>query len=120
MAVEDPASFKTYLSKLGAAAGIEIHSYQSLLDALKSRHDYFHAAGGRLSDHGLNYFVYNDFTEAALEQAFQQLFAGRQLDAAAAAMFKSATLHFICQWNHAKGWVQQFHVGPSATTTAAS
>ncbi|WP_341843021.1 glucuronate isomerase [Chitinophaga caseinilytica] len=111
MAVEDPQAFKAYLDKLGAAAGIEIHSYHSLIEALKKRHDYFHAAGGRLSDHGLNYFIYSDFTEAALEKAFQQVFAGRPLDAAATAMFKSATLHFICQWNHEKGWAQQFHVG---------
>lgn len=111
MAVEDPTSWKAYLEKLGAAAGIQISTYPSLLDALKKRHDYFHEAGGRLSDHGLNHFVYSDFTEAALEKTFQDTFSGKQPDAAAATMFKSATLHFICQWNHARGWVQQFHVG---------
>ncbi|MCK7557320.1 glucuronate isomerase [Chitinophaga sedimenti] len=26
-------------------------------------------------------------------------------------MHRSATLHFICTWNHERGWVQQFHVG---------
>ncbi|WP_343303721.1 glucuronate isomerase [Chitinophaga niabensis] len=111
MAVEDPASFKAYLQKLGAAADIDINSYSALLAALKKRHDYFHANGGRLSDHGLNFFIYADFTEAALEQAFKDVMAGKQLDDAAIAMFKSATLHFICLWNHEKGWAQQFHAG---------
>lgn len=111
MATEDPAVFKAYMEKLGAAAGINIKSYATLLDALKNRHDYFHAAGGRLSDHGLNYFVYSDFTDAALEQAFADVMAGKQLEDKDAVMFKSATLHFICQCNHEKGWVQQFHVG---------
>lgn len=111
MAVEDPASFKAYLQKLGAAADIDINSYSALLAALKKRHDYFHANGGRLSDHGLNFFLYADFTEAALEQAFKDVMAGKQLDDAATAMFKSATLHFICLWNHEKGWAQQFHAG---------
>ncbi|SIO53141.1 glucuronate isomerase [Chitinophaga niabensis] len=111
MAVEDPASFKAYLQKLGAAADIDINSYSALLAALKKRHDYFHANGGRLSDHGLNFFIYADFTEAALEQAFKDVMAGKQLDDAATAMFKSATLHFICVWNHEKGWAQQFHAG---------
>src|SRR5690606_15521895 len=54
MAVEDPAAFKAYLQKLGAAADMEISSYAALLEALKKRHDYFHAQGGRLSDHGLS------------------------------------------------------------------
>lgn len=111
MAVEDPAGFKAYLKKLGAAADIDINSYSALLAALKKRHDYFHANGGRLSDHGLNFFIYADFTEAALEQAFKDVMAGKQLDDDATAMFKSATLHFICVWNHEKGWAQQFHAG---------
>lgn len=111
MAVEDPATYKTYLQKLGAAADIDINSYSALLAALKNRHDYFHAHGGRLSDHGLNFFIYADFTEAKLESAFKDVLADKQLDDAAVAMFKSATLHFICLWNHEKGWAQQFHAG---------
>lgn len=111
MAVEDPATFNAYMQKLGAAAGIEIKSYKTLLDALKKRHDYFHENGGRLSDHGLNYFVYADFTEARLEEAFQRLAAGKNVTDEIAVMFKAATLHQICLWNHERGWVQQFHVG---------
>lgn len=111
MAVEDPVTYKAYIRKLGAAADIDINSYSALLAALKKRHEYFHAHGGRLSDHGLNFFIYADFTEAALEQAFKDVLAGKHLDEATVAMFKSATLHFICLWNHEKGWAQQFHAG---------
>ncbi|MGX5817778.1 glucuronate isomerase [Chitinophaga lutea] len=111
IAVEDPAAFKAYMQKLGAAAGVDINSYAALLDALRKRHDYFHAQGGRLSDHGLNFFIYADFSDKALETAFASLMAGKPLDDAATAMFKSATLHHICLWNHEKGWIQQFHAG---------
>lgn len=111
MAVEDPVAYKAYIRKLGAAADIDINSYSALLAALKKRHEYFHAHGGRLSDHGLNFFIFADFTEAALENAFKDVLAGKHLDEATAAMFKSATLHFICIWNHEKGWTQQFHAG---------
>lgn len=111
MAVEDPAVFKAYMQKLGAAADVDINSYSALLAALKKRHDYFHEQGGRLSDHGLNFFIYAEFTEAELERSFSALMAGKPLDADAANMFKSATLHFICTWNHEKGWAQQFHAG---------
>lgn len=111
MGVEDPASYKTYIEKLGAAANADINSYAALLDALKKRHDYFHAQGGRLSDHGLSFFVGEDFTESSLEGAFQAVMAGRRLDEHTINMFKSATLHFICTWNYEKGWAQQFHAG---------
>ncbi|AWO00721.1 glucuronate isomerase [Chitinophaga alhagiae] len=111
IAVEDPAAFQVYMKKLGGAANVDINSYSALLDALKKRHNYFHEQGGRLSDHGLNFFIYADFTEAALEKSFAALMAGKPLTGADADMFKSATLHFICTWNHEKGWTQQFHAG---------
>lgn len=111
IAVEDPAAFKAYMQKLGAAADVDINSYAALLTALKKRHDYFHQNGGRLSDHGLNFFIYSDFTDAALESAFSAIMKGTTLSPEAANMFKSATLHHICTWNHEKGWIQQFHAG---------
>jgi glucuronate isomerase len=47
------------LSILGGAAGrrrnVDINSFSAFLSALKKRHDFFHAQGCRLSDHGLNH-----------------------------------------------------------------
>lgn len=111
VAVEDTAAFNAYMNKLGAAADTEINSYKALLGALRSRHDYFHAMGGRLSDHGLSTFYAAPFTEAALEAIFTKLRAGKTVTPEEALQFKSATLHFICEWNHERGWSQQFHVG---------
>jgi glucuronate isomerase len=111
LAVEDPAAFNAYMDKLGAAAGKDINSYQALLDALRSRHDYFHAMGGRLSDHGISTFYAAPVTAAGLESIFSKLRIGNTVSQLEAAQFKAATLHFICEWNHEKGWVQQFHVG---------
>ena len=111
MIVEDVPAFNAYIDKLGAATGITINSYQTLLDALRSRHDYFHAAGGRLSDHGINTFYAANYTETAVQRIFDQLRAGNAVTAEEALQFKSATLHTICEWNHEKGWAQQFHVG---------
>src|SRR5271156_2066607 len=47
---------------------ISIDSFAAFLDALKSRHDFFHQMGGRLSDHGINHPFANFPTvaEAAL------------------------------------------------------
>lgn len=111
IATDDPAAFRAYMEKLGTASDTHIDSYAGLLDALKKRHDYFHANGCRLSDHGLSYFVSEDFTDQALETSFQSLMSGKTLTQKEADMFRSATLHFICRWNHEKNWAQQFHIG---------
>lgn len=111
MAVENPATYNTYIEKLGAAAGINISSYASLLESLKSRHDFFHANGCSISDHGHETMYADDFTAAQLEDSFAKVRRGENLTEKEISRFKSATLHFICEWNAEKNWVQQFHIG---------
>jgi glucuronate isomerase len=111
LAVEDVVSFNAYADKLGVTANIETSTYSKLLEALRSRHDYFHAAGGRLSDHGISTFYGSPFTAASLEKTYAKLRTGQAVTPAEAEEFKSGTLHFICEWNHERNWVQQFHVG---------
>ncbi len=111
MAVEDPESYNQYIDRLSAASNISIDSYQALLDALKKRHDFFHEAGCRISDHGLETMYAEDFTMAELTESFKKIRKGERLGKQSVHQFKSATLHFICEWNAARGWVQQFHIG---------
>jgi glucuronate isomerase len=111
MAVEDPESYNQYLDRLSVASNTVIDSYQALLDALKKRHDFFHEAGCRISDHGLETMYAEDFTLAELTESFKKIRKGERLDERSVRRFKSATLHFICEWNAARGWAQQFHLG---------
>lgn len=111
IAVEDPAAYNAYLDRLSTASNTSIHNYQALLDALKKRHDFFHNAGCRVSDHGLETMYAGDFTMAELESSFQKIRKGESLSEQAIRQYKSGTLHFICQWYAERGWVQQFHIG---------
>ncbi|MVT10736.1 glucuronate isomerase [Chitinophaga tropicalis] len=108
---EDVAAFNVYADRLGTVAGRNTDTYTQFMDALHSRHDYFHANGGRLSDHGISTFYAADFTMEELTASYAKLRSGKLLTAAEANTFKAGTLHFICEWNHERGWVQQFHVG---------
>lgn len=111
IAVENAQSFNEYADRLGMVANMPTGSYQQFMEALRSRHDYFHEAGGRLSDHGISTFYSAPFTAAALESIFAKLRAGTEISTEEALQFKTGTLHLICEWNHERGWVQQFHVG---------
>jgi glucuronate isomerase len=53
MNVDEAATFRGYVAKLEEAADTTITSFNHFLDALKSRHDFFAAAGCSVSDHGL-------------------------------------------------------------------
>jgi len=110
-AIHDPAAYKIYLEKLGRAANISISSRSHLLDALKSRHDFFHAQGCRLSDHGLEQFYDVAWTEPELQNIFTKVFSGKKPEREEIKKFQSALLLQFAEWDHEKKWVQQFHLG---------
>lgn len=112
LAVESPAAFNGYLNRLGEAAGIEIFNLSSFLAAMRQRHDFFHERGCRLSDHGLEGVPAEDAKEAVIKHIFHRIRSGKKLDRGQIAKFRSAMLHEWATWDHEKGWVQQFHLGP--------
>jgi glucuronate isomerase len=79
MAVENPASWLTYLERLEEASGMAISSYDDLLSALKSRHDFFHRQGCRLSDHGVETFYAEEYTLAGIREIFRKARSGKEL-----------------------------------------
>ncbi len=111
LAVEDPAAFHRYVGQLEKAADVEIRAFGDFLGALRKRHDFFHAHGARLSDHGLESVFVEQYTEKEIEGAFEQLLRGKQLDLEGTLKFKSAMLHELAVMDCEKGWVQQFHLG---------
>lgn len=111
MAVEDPVSYNLYLDLLEQAADCSINTYMDLLTALNYRHEYFHAMGCRISDHGLESFIAKDFDHQELEKIFLKIRSGRHLNPQEIASFKSSMLVELAVMDHDKDWVQQYHVG---------
>ena len=112
MAIESPARFNAWLDRLAEVSGIEIKDLDTFRTALAKRHDFFHANGCRLSDHGIETVYAASYTEAQIATTFARVRAGRQPDEQETVRFKSAMLHEGALMDHAKGWVQQFHIGP--------
>jgi len=111
MAIGDPLVFKSYLEKLEISSKISVSTYIQFLDALKSRHDYFHSIGCRISDHGLEQFYETDWTEFELQNIFEKVMVGKKPDALETVKFQSALLLQFAEWDFEKKWVQQFHMG---------
>jgi glucuronate isomerase len=62
LCVDSPEEFNCWVDRLEAAADTHIASYQPFLDAIRRRHDFFHEAGCRISDHGIDHPYSEDFT----------------------------------------------------------
>ncbi len=111
MAVENPTNYRSYIEKLSQASGITINKFADLIDALRSRHDFFASVGCKLSDHGIEEFYAVDYTANEIEAIFNKVYGGTALSREEIMKFKSAMLYegAIMDWE--KGWTQQFHYG---------
>ena len=112
MAIDNPKNYRAYIEKLGETAGRNISTYEELLDVLQERHDFFASMGCRLSDHGINEFYAEDFTETEIKQIFQNVLGGKQPTADEVIKFRSALLLEFARQDAKAGWTQQFHYGP--------
>lgn len=112
MAGVAPAAYNEYISKLSAAAGIEIVDYLTLIDALQKRHDYFAQNGCSVADHGLSRVPWAPCDVEMANELFLRLLSGTALDAHETEMFNTRLLIDLCRMNARAGWVQQFHFGP--------
>ncbi len=103
--------FFAYKAKLEHASGIKISSIDTLLEALQNRVDYFHANGCRISDHGLTTLPIVIGDKRKLEHDFLNFLSASEPGFPPPHGFDTFILLELCKMYHAKGWVQQFHLG---------
>ncbi len=111
MAVEDPENYKNYISRLSEVSGVDIKSFDTLIEALRIRHRFFAEAGCKLSDHGIEQFYADDYSEKDIDLIFRKVISGRNLSSEEISKFKSAMLYEMALMDWEKGWTQQFHYG---------
>ncbi len=111
MAVENASAFNQYIDKLAEAAAMDISVFDELIQALDKRHQFFHENGCRLSDHGLETAIAEDYTENEIKVIFSKIRGGADLTSSEILKFKSCMLYEFGIMDHSRGWTQQFHIG---------
>ncbi len=111
LGIDQLEAFNAYIDLLEKASGKNIESLDQLYAALKSRHDAFDSIGCRASDHGQIYLYADDYSESEVRSLFAKGRLGIMLSPEEALKYKSAVQYQLALMDHAKGWVQQFHVG---------
>ncbi|MCB1090599.1 MAG: glucuronate isomerase, partial [Verrucomicrobiae bacterium] len=109
--VGDPVAFNVWVEKLEGAANHEIATFASFKEALKQRHDFFHACGGRLSDHGLERCPAEFASEAEAEAIFDRARGGLGASMGEREAFAGNLMIFFGELDAEKGWTKQLHLG---------
>ena len=118
LAVDRPALFGQWIAGLGEITGIRIRRYEDLLRALEARHEFFHRAGCRLSDHGLEWIPSADWSEKRVRAVFARALKGGAVSEEESLEYGSALLYRLAVMDHERGWAQQFHVGVLRNTNS--
>jgi glucuronate isomerase len=116
LGIEEPEPFGRWLDALEAASSTSIGTYADLVLALDRRHAFFHEQGCRLSDSGLETIDAENYDDAKVAATFAAARAKRQVSSEQAHQYRSALLFDLAVMNHARGWTQQFHLGPLRNT----
>jgi glucuronate isomerase len=111
MAVDNPQAFNAWVEKLGQAARVDIQGWRDFLEALRKRHDYFHAHGCRASDHAWEEPYAEECTEEEAGRVFRSARSGASVSPQETRTFGSALMIELARMNAEKKWVQQLHIG---------
>ncbi len=111
LSVNQPAGFNAWVEKLQAAADVEINNFDGFLAALRKRHDFFHQAGCRLSDHGLTQCYAEFCDEKTAGAIFAKARRSKVILPSEHARFAAFMMLYFGVLDAEKGWVKQLHLG---------
>lgn len=103
--------YVSYLDKLSKASNISITDFGSLCSALKNRMEYFASVGCKISDHGMEFVMYNPADENVIDEIMIKRLNGESLTRIEVLQFKTAFLLFVGRECHRLNWVMQLHYG---------
>jgi glucuronate isomerase len=117
-ATEDLPVLNVFIDKLGQLCGGEIRSFNSYIEALRARHEYFHNEGCRLSDYGLETAYAEQYGADEIEKIFEKIRANKPLETGESLKFKSAMMFELASMDAEAGWVMQLHSGALRNTNS--
>ncbi|MBR4893791.1 MAG: glucuronate isomerase, partial [Kiritimatiellae bacterium] len=107
----DKKPFANYIKSLEKVVGFKIAKFSDLLKALGERIEFFASKGCKVSDHGLDYAVYQEASQKELDAILAAGLKGKAIDIADGDKFRTAVLVYLAQEYAKRDWVMQLHYG---------
>lgn len=109
--VHQPEAWNAWVDALERVSGRDASRLDGFLAALKARHDAFHEAGARMSDHGLERCFAAFAPEPEVAGIYDRARAGRAAAPEEREKFATFVMLEVGRWNAEKGWTMQLHLG---------
>ncbi|MGB8455401.1 MAG: glucuronate isomerase [Anaerocolumna sp.] len=110
MNIEKP-EFCDYITKLSEVSQVSVTDFASLCDALANRIQYFDSVGCKISDHALEYIMYQPAGTEEIEAVFTKRMNGTIPDELEQQKFRTAFMLFAGKQYNKYNWTMQLHYG---------
>ncbi len=107
----DKDGFAEYILELGKKANMSINSAKDVCTALNIRIDYFNKHSACISDHALDYCIYEEKTETEIEDIFNKALSSKTLSEKEVSAYKTYILISLAKKYRELNWVMQIHFG---------
>ncbi|MHA4895426.1 glucuronate isomerase [Pedobacter sp. PWIIR3] len=109
--IDKADQFRGYVKQLAEVSGIVIKDLESLTAALVTRIDYFESHNCSIADHGLSALPFTYTLTVSEQKEFQEFLKSSDASYSNPDAFAGYVLTALAKVYHARGWVQQFHLG---------
>ncbi|MBZ2201648.1 MAG: glucuronate isomerase [Lentilactobacillus hilgardii] len=109
----DRDGFGEYLKTLSDVSNVDINSFADIIKALHQRFEFFNDMGGRLSDHSLLTYHFNEASEDELNAIVRKGVANDSLSQTEIDKYLTMLLENLMALNTEFNWTMQFHINSS-------
>ncbi len=103
--------FAEYIVKLGEVENTEIKDYETLLEVLEKRLDFFVENGCNITDHSLERVYFRNTTMEEVDAIFKKALAGETLTIEEIEKYSTLTMISLGRMYNKRGMVMQLHIG---------
>ena len=107
----EKVDYLDYIAKLEEVSEMKISSFETLCQALEKRLDFFVDCGCKITDHGLDYVMYQPCSLDEVESIFETRLKGVDLTQAEILKYKTMILLFLGKAYHLRNMTMQLHFG---------
>lgn len=107
----EKSDFRDYIAKLSEVSKVSITGFESLVEALSKRMDFFKENGCVISDHGLEYVMYVPADSAEIDAIFKKALKGEKILPDEVLKYKTAFMLAVSKEYLRRNWTMQLHYG---------
>ena len=107
----EKVDYLDYIAKLEEVSGVSIHSFKDVCEALEKRLNFFVECGCKITDHGLDFVMYEPATDEEVEAVYAKRKQNIDLTKKEILQYKTALLVFLGKAYFDRNMTMQLHYG---------